>query len=74
MIGRDGSRISLQKILRFNQHHTINAPVKCDGGLHHRMSQMPTTFPSSMVQEARESLYVADSIVDGVICIICCFK
>jgi hypothetical protein len=27
-----------------------------------------------MVQEARESLYVADSIVDGVICIICCFK
>ena len=74
MIGCDGSRISLQKILRFNQHHTINAPVKFDASMHHRMSQMPTTFPPSMVQEARDTLHVADSIIDGVIFIIWCFK
>jgi hypothetical protein len=74
MIGRDGSRISHQMILKFNQSHTITVPFKFDSSMHHRMSQMPTTFPPSMVQEARDTLHVADSIIDGVIFIIWCFK
>ena len=64
MIGRDGSRISHQMILKFNQSRTITVPFKFDSSMHHRMSPTPTC---RMSQETRDTLHLVDSIVDEIL-------
>ena len=67
MYGRDNIRVSFQKMLKWNEYHTKNSPFKYDASLYHRMSQMPSNFPPTMIQETKDTIHLCDSIVDGVI-------